>query len=98
MPQPQPARITCSQCEGWYNSERELSDHMYAVHRRFVSEPSPVPDGPKAQLGPSKDGWVILSIHLRNRVRDRFSPEELDAIDRFIRLAGQGSVFDDGRR
>jgi len=35
-----PARITCSVCDGWYPSERELLDHMQAAHRRFVSAPS----------------------------------------------------------
>ena len=34
-----PARITCSVCDGWYPSERELRDHMQAAHRRFISEP-----------------------------------------------------------
>ena len=38
MAQPQMARITCSQCDGWYGSERELRDHMQAAHRRFDSE------------------------------------------------------------
>jgi hypothetical protein len=35
-----PARITCSVCDGWYPSERELREHMQAAHRRFVSAPS----------------------------------------------------------
>jgi two-component system NarL family sensor kinase len=38
MVQPQVARIACSQCKGWYNSEQELRDHMQTAHRRFVSE------------------------------------------------------------
>jgi hypothetical protein len=100
MAQPQPARITCSQCNGWYNSESELRDHMQAVHRRFVLEESNFqhggtqPDSFKNQLGTSKEEWANLSGQLRNRVQDRFNPEELDAIDRFILLASQGSVFD----
>ena len=40
MAQPQVARITCSECNGWYNSERELRDHMQTFHRRFVSDQS----------------------------------------------------------
>ena len=40
MTQPQVARMTCSLCNGWYNSERELRDHMQTVHRRFVSDQS----------------------------------------------------------
>jgi hypothetical protein len=101
MAQPQVARITCSQCNGWYDSERELSDHMQATHRRFVSEQSTSqlggtqPDNFKNQLGPSNEEWGKLSVQLRNRVQARFNPEELDAIDRFILLASQGSVFDD---
>jgi len=39
MAQQQMARI-CKQCEGWYDSERELRDHMQAAHRRFASEQS----------------------------------------------------------
>ena len=40
MAQPQMARITCRQCDGWYNSESELRDHMQAAHRRFAGEQS----------------------------------------------------------
>ena|SRR5713226_9577965 len=104
MAQPQVARITCSQCNGRYDSERELRDHMQMAHRRFVSEQSTFqhgctqPDSLKNQLGTSKDEWAKLSGQLRNRVQARFNPEELDAIDRFILLASQGSVFDQVRR
>src|ERR1035437_7703268 len=100
MAQPQVARITCSQCNGWYDSERELCDHMQTVHRRFVPEQSTCqhggtqPDSFEDQLGTSKEEWAKLSVRLRNRVQARFNPEELDAIDRFILLASQGSVFD----
>ena len=100
MARPQVARITCSQCNGWYDSERELRDHMQAAHRRFVSEQSTFqqegtqPDSSKNRLGTSKQEWAKLSVQLRNRVQARFNPEELDAIDRFILLASQGSVFD----
>jgi hypothetical protein len=100
MAQPQVARITCSQCNAWYDSERELRDHMQAAHRRFVSEQSTFqhggtqPDSFKNQLAASKEEWATLSVQLRNRVQARFNPEELDAIDRFILLASQGSVFD----
>ncbi len=100
MAQPQVARITCSVCNGWYNSESELRDHMQAVHRRFVLEESTFqqggaqPDGFEIHLRVSKEEWANLSVHLRNRVQARFNLEELDAIDRFILLASQGSVFD----
>ena len=100
MAQPQAARITCGQCNGWYNSESELRDHMQTAHRRFVPEQSTFqhggaqPDSFKDQLGTSKEEWAKLSVQLRNRVQARFNPEELDAIDRFILLASQGSVFD----
>ena len=100
MAQPQVARITCSVCNGSYNTESELHDHMQAVHRRFVLEQSTFqlggtePDGFKDLLSPSKEEWANLSVQLRNRVQARFNPDELDAIDRFILLASQGSVFD----
>ena len=100
MAQPQMARITCSQCNGWYNSESELRDHMQTVHRRsFLVESTfphggTQPDSTKNQVGPSKEEWAKLSVQLRNGVQARFNPEELDAIDRFILLASQGSVFD----
>ena len=100
MAQPQMARITCSQCNGLYDSEHELRDHMQAAHRRFDSEQSTFqhggtqPDSSKIQLGTSKVEWAKLSVQLRNRVQARFNPEDLDAIDRFILLASQGSVFD----
>jgi hypothetical protein len=40
MAQSEAARISCNECNGWYNSERELRDHMQTVHRRFVSDQS----------------------------------------------------------
>jgi|SRR6266566_2602235 len=101
MAQPQAARITCSQCNGRYNSEGELRDHMQTAHRRFVPEQGTFqrdgtqPDSFKNQLGPSKEEWARLSVQLRNGLQAHFNPEELDAIDRFIRLASQGPVFDD---
>ena len=100
MAQPQESRITCGQCNGWYNSETELRNHMQAVHRRFVPEQTTFPrggtrpDGFEDQLGTSKEDWAKLSVQLRNRVQARFKPEELDVIDQFILLASQGSVFD----
>jgi hypothetical protein len=101
MAKAQEARITCSQCNGWYDSERELRDHMQAAHRRSVSDQSTFqhggaqPNSFKDQLGTSMEEWAKLSVQLRNRVQARFNPEELDAIDRFILLASQGSIFDD---
>jgi hypothetical protein len=92
MAQPQEARITCSLCNGWYASESELRDHMQLAHRRFVSEQSPL------RYGGTKEEWASLSVQLRNRVQVHFNPEELDAVDRFILLASQGSIFDDVRR
>jgi hypothetical protein len=93
MAQPQLARITCTECNGWYNSERELRAHMLTAHRRFLPEPTTLPDSPKMQPGISKDEWAILTVQLRNRVQAHFKAEELDAIDRFILLAREGSVF-----
>ena len=49
MAQPQAARLTCSVCNGWYNSERELRDHMQTVHRRFVSDQSTLQTDRKQQ-------------------------------------------------
>ena len=45
MARPQVARITCSQCNGWYDAERELRDHMQTAHRRFVTDQSAFQDG-----------------------------------------------------
>jgi hypothetical protein len=104
MAQPQVTRISCSKCNGWYVSERELRDHMQTAHRRFVLEQTAFqkgasqPDIFNNQLGTSKEEWAKLSGHLRNRIQARFNPEELDAIDRFILLASQGPVFDPVRR
>jgi hypothetical protein len=43
MAQPQMARITCSQCNAWYSTERELRDHMQTAHRQPGSEHMPPP-------------------------------------------------------
>jgi hypothetical protein len=40
MAHPQEARISCNECNGWHNSERELYEHMQTAHRRFVSDQS----------------------------------------------------------
>jgi hypothetical protein len=40
MAQPEMARITCSQCNAWYDSERELHEHMKTAHRGGGSEQS----------------------------------------------------------
>jgi hypothetical protein len=104
MAQPQVARITCGICNGWYNSESELRDHMQSVHRRSVSEQSisqhggTQPDSLEIQPGTSKEEWAKLSVQLRNLVQARFNLEELDAIDRFILLGSRGSFFDHVRR
>jgi hypothetical protein len=61
MAHPQEARITCNLCNGWYNSERELRDHMQTAHRRFVSHQSTFQtdreqqDNLKHDLDPSKE-------------------------------------------
>ena len=89
MAQPKAARITCSECNGWYESENELWNHMRTVHRRFIPEP-----GISPRVG-TKEEWAKLSMQLKNRVQVHFNPEELEAIDRFILLASQGPVFDD---
>jgi hypothetical protein len=74
MAQPQVAPITCSQCNGWYDSESELRDHMQAAHRRSVSEQSTFqhggtqPDSFEDQLGTSKEEWTKPSVQLKNRV------------------------------
>ena len=101
MAQPQVARITCSQCNSFYASESELWEHVQEVHRRSISEQSTFqhggtqPESFKNRFGTSKEEWANLSVHLRNHVQVRFKSEELDAIDRFILLASQASVFDD---
>src|ERR1039458_10144414 len=95
MAQPQVARITCRECNGWYDSERELRDHMQTAHRRFDLEQSTFqddgtqPDSFKNQIGMSREEWATLSVRLRNRIQARFNPEELDAIDRFILLRSE---------
>jgi len=104
MAQPQPARITCSECNGWYVTERDLREHMQTAHRRFVSQDSAPEHGAASQdslrnqLGTSKEEWAKLSGQLRILLQARFNAEELDAIDRFILLASQASVFDHVRR
>ena len=42
MAQPQMGRIACIQCNAWYNSEKELLEHMKTAHRYGGSEE----DGP----------------------------------------------------
>ena len=36
MAQAQTARITCRVCDGWYDTDRDLREHMQAAHRRFI--------------------------------------------------------------
>jgi hypothetical protein len=48
MAQSQMARIICTQCNAWYDSERELRDHMQAAHRHVDSEQSLPPSSVQA--------------------------------------------------
>ena len=74
---------------------------MQMAHRKSVSEQSTLQHGGTQQISlkdllrTSKEEWAKLSLQLRNRVQARFNPVELDAIDRFILIASQGSIFDD---
>ena len=42
----------------------------------------------------SKEEWVHITEKLRNWVSGYFDEKELETIDRFIQLAGQGASFD----
>jgi hypothetical protein len=101
MAQPQEARITCSQCNSFYASESELWEHERESHRRSVPEQSTFqhgrsqPESFRNRFGTSKEEWGNLSVHLRNHVQVQFKPEELNAIDRFILLASQSTVFEE---
>ena len=104
MTYPQEVRISCNECNGWYNSESELYRHMQTAHRRCVAQKIDFQQGNtpldsfENQAGSPREEWAKLSVQLRNRVRVRLNSEELEAVDRFILLASQGSVFDDLRR
>jgi len=101
MAQPEVGRITCRECNSFYATESELWEHVQEMHRRSVPEESTFPHGGRQaeifsnRFGASKEEWANLSVHLRNHVQVHFKSEELDAIDRFILFASQGSVFDD---
>jgi hypothetical protein len=41
-------QTSCSQCNAWYNSERDLRDHLRTVHRKFGSEQSSSEPGDSA--------------------------------------------------
>jgi len=98
MPQPQLARITCSVCNGWYDSDGALRDHMRTAHRRFVEQSAfqsntAYSDRVGNQRRVEEADWATLCNELRNLLQARFTPEELDTIDRFILLGSQNSVF-----
>jgi hypothetical protein len=101
MAQPQMVPIYCNECNGRYDSEHELWEHMNRAHRRFVSEQNTFPDGDiqpnsvEDRFGMLQKQWAKLSVQLRNRVHARFNSEELAVIDRFILLASQSSIFND---
>ena len=101
MAKPQAARIICGQCDAWYYSEGELLNHIETSHRRYDLEKSTFrrggarPDSLEERLGTLGEEWTRLSLQLRNKLQARFDHNELDAIDRFILIASQCSVFDD---
>jgi hypothetical protein len=70
MAQPQPARITCSVCNGWHNSERELRDHIQAVHRRFVSEQSTLQSGGKETTSEKTAGALKKQVREKSQSVD----------------------------
>src|SRR5271169_1972916 len=100
MAQPQAARIICGLCNAWYYSESELEDHIWTSHRRYDLEKitflhgGTQPDTLEEQPGTLREEWTRLSLQLRNQLQARFDSQELDAIDRFILVASQCSVFD----
>jgi hypothetical protein len=66
MTYPQEARNSCHQCNGWYNSESELYEHMQTVHRRCVPQQGTSPrevtqpnDFDRDLPTPKKDGWSV---------------------------------------
>jgi hypothetical protein len=61
MAQPQMARITCSQCNAWYNSERELRDHMHTAHRQASAEQSWPPPSHHADSAEQDSANSLLS-------------------------------------
>ena len=48
MAQPPMAPMTCSRCDAWYSSERELHDHMRTAHRWAGSEETVPPSSVEA--------------------------------------------------
>jgi hypothetical protein len=100
MVQAHVARIICGQCNAWYNSESELDYHIQTSHRWYDLEQSTFRRGGtqparlEEQLGTLRKEWTRLSLQVRNQLQTRFDPDELDAIDRFILVASQSSVFD----
>jgi hypothetical protein len=68
MAHPQEARISCRECNSWYNSERELCEHMQTAHRRCDSGQSTFkhggtpPDGFEKQLGTPSIGMTRRPI------------------------------------
>ena len=59
MAQPQMARITCSQCNAWYSSERELQEHMKTAHRQGGSEQSVQRDDTQQDAQPRKEQKTV---------------------------------------
>jgi hypothetical protein len=66
MAQPKMARITCSQCNAWYDSERELGEHMKTAHRVC---------GPE-QGSSQRDGTEQDSAKIRPREEQKTSDRE----------------------
>ena len=96
MVQAQMAPIYCNECNGRFESEGELWNHINAAHRMFApgrrtfQHGCTETDSVEDQFDESKEVWAKISVQLRNRVQVHFNRKELDAIDRFILLAGQG--------
>ncbi len=77
MAQPQMARISCSQCNAWYDSEKELREHMKTAHRQGGSEQGSSPrDGieqdsaniqPRDQKTAALKSWPGSPIYASNR-------------------------------
>ena len=72
MAQPQTARITCSQCNARYDSERELGEHMKTAHRGGGSE----------QCSSQREGAEQDRAPKFNRAKSRRRPTVKAAQDR----------------
>jgi hypothetical protein len=91
MAQPQMARITCRECNAWWNSERELRDHIQMAHRRGCPEQE-LPLSPVQTNGAKQGGTTSFLAEQENEMDKLYGRTPADQQEEYTRPDEEAEV------